>query len=50
VRHRRALVAADIRDARLKQRLGDGEDRLDVERLAVAELQLFDFLLERSFH
>src|SRR6185295_10317484 len=50
VRHRRALVAADVGHARLEQRLGDGEDRLAVEYLAVGELQLLDFLFERPFH
>ena len=49
VRHRRALVAADVGDAGLQQRLGDGEDRLAVEGLAVAELELLDFFLEAIF-
>ena len=39
VRHRRALIAADIAHARLQQRLGDGEDALAVEFGAVAEPQ-----------
>ena len=39
MRHRRALVAADIGDARLQDRLGDGEDALAAEDLAVAEAQ-----------
>jgi phage protein U len=37
MRHRRALIAADIGHAGLQQRLGDGEDALAVEGLAVAE-------------
>ena len=43
---RRALVAADIADAALQQRLGDGENALAGEFLAGAEPQLFDFLGE----
>ena len=39
VRHRRALVAADVGDAGLQQRLGDREDALAVEDLAGAEAQ-----------
>ncbi len=50
VRHRRALVAADVGDPRLQERLGHGEDRLAMKHLAVRELQLLDFFLERSFH
>src|SRR5262249_50634589 len=50
VRDRRALVAADIAHARLQQRLGDREDAFAAEGRAVAELERFDFLLERSFH
>ena len=49
VRHRRALVAADVGDARLQQRLGDGKDRLAVEHLALAELELRHFLFEGAF-
>ncbi len=37
---RRALVAADIADARLQQRLGDGEDAFAAEFLPGAELQI----------
>ena len=40
MRDRRALVAADIGDAGLQQRLGDGENALAAEFLAVAELQV----------
>ena len=50
MRHRRALIAADIAHARLQQRLGDREDALAVEGLAFAEPQRFHFLLERAFH
>ena len=46
VRDRRALIAADIGDAGLQQRLGDREDALAAEGLAVAELERLDFLLE----
>ena len=41
---RRALIAADITDAALQQRLGDGEDALASKLLAGAEPQLLDFL------
>ena len=50
MRHRRALVAADIAHARLQQRLGDREDALAAKRLAVAQPQRIHFLLERAFH
>src|SRR5260221_5234165 len=50
MRHRRALVAADIADARLQQRLGYRQDALAAEDLAVAELQRLYLLLERPFH
>src|SRR5438552_17451619 len=43
---RRALIARDVRHARLQQRLGDGQDRLAVEFLAGAERELLDLLLE----
>ncbi len=46
VRHRRALIAADIGHARLQQRLGDGENALAVEGLPVAEPQRLHFFLE----
>ena len=48
VRDRRALVAGDVRHARLEQRLGDGQDALAAEHLARAQAQLLDFLDERS--
>ncbi len=44
VRHRRALIAADIAHARLQQRLGDGDDAFAVKGLAVAEPELLDLL------
>ena len=50
VRHRRALVAADVGDARLQQRLGDREDALAMEYLALAAAQHRDFPAERDFH
>ena len=37
VRHRRALVTADIADARLQQRLGHREDALAMEHLALSQ-------------
>jgi len=46
VRHRRALVAAHIRHARLQQALGDREDALAVKGVARAEAQHFHFLAE----
>ena len=39
VRDRRALIAADIGDAGLQQRLGDRENALAAELLAVAQLR-----------
>src|ERR1700688_3541443 len=50
MRHRRALIAADIAHARLKERLGDGKDALAAKRLAGAEPQRIHFFLERAFH
>ena len=50
MRDRRALIAADVRDARLQQRLGDRENAFAVEGLAVAQPQRLHFLLERAFH
>lgn len=40
---RSALVAADISDAALQQRLGDGENALARKGLAGAEAQFFRF-------
>jgi hypothetical protein len=50
VRHRRALVAADIGHARLQQRLGHGEDAFAVEGLAFAEAEGLYFFSELPFH
>src|SRR6185437_838212 len=47
---RRALIAADIAHARLKQRLGDGEYALALENLALSLAQKRDFAGEGSFH
>ena len=50
VRYRRALVAADIGDAGLQQRLGDGKDALAMKHGALAKAQHLRFLAERNFH
>src|SRR5207302_1680676 len=44
------LVAADIADAGLQQRLGDGQDAFAPEHLAGAQPQRFHFPFERAFH
>jgi hypothetical protein len=49
VRDWRALVAGDIGDAGLQQRLGHREDAFAMEFLAVAQAQLPDFLSKGSF-
>ncbi len=49
MRDRRALVAADVADAGLQQRLGDREDALAAELLSGAEAQLADFVREGPF-
>ena len=49
VRDRRALVAADIGDARLQDRLGDRENALAAEELALAQTQRTHFLGEGAF-
>ena len=49
MRHRRALIAADIRHAGLQQRLGDRENAFAVEGVAVAEPQRLDFFFKRAF-
>lgn len=46
---RRALVSADIADAALQQRLGDGENAFARKFLAGAEPEFFDFLGKRAF-
>ncbi len=47
--NRRALIAADIGHAGLKQRLGDGEDTLAVKCLALAETQQLHLFSEGPF-
>src|SRR5690606_29291921 len=49
VRDRRPLVAGDIADPALEQRLGDGEDALAAEFLARPDLELLYFLGEGAF-
>ncbi len=46
VRDRRALIAADVRDAGLKKGLGDREDALPAEYISRAELEVLDFASE----
>jgi hypothetical protein len=43
MRDRRALITADIGDARLEQRLGNGENAFAAKDLSLAKLQVFDF-------
>ncbi|MEI2735894.1 MAG: hypothetical protein V9G24_14545 [Rhodoblastus sp.] len=50
MRDRRALIAADIGDAGLQQRLGDGENALAMKDFALAELQRLDFGRKRALH
>ena len=50
MRHRRALIAADIAHARLQQRLGDRENAFAAKGLAGAEPERLHFLLEGAFH
>jgi hypothetical protein len=50
VRNGRPLVAANVGDARLQQRLGHGEDPFAVEGLARAELEQLHFFGEGAFH
>src|SRR4030095_11007684 len=47
VRDRRARISADVADAGLEQRLGDGEDAFAVKDLAFAVPAPFDVLRER---
>ncbi len=49
MRDRRPLVAADIRHARLQQRLGDGENSLAAEFVTVAQLEILHFACKRPF-
>ncbi len=46
----RALVAADVADAGLQQRLGDRHDALAVECVPGAEPQVLDLAAKRDFH
>src|SRR5471030_1452233 len=48
MRDRRALVAADIGNACLEDRLGDREDAFATKDFALAETQRADFFLERA--
>jgi hypothetical protein len=48
VRDRRALVAADIPDAGLQQRLGDGQNSLTLETFSGLQLQRLNFLGKRT--
>ena len=49
MRNRRALVARDVADAGLQQRLGDGENPLAPEHLAGAKPEVFHFTRKRAF-
>jgi hypothetical protein len=49
MRDRRALIAGDVGDARLQQRLGDGENSLAAEFLPRAEPKFCDLAFERAF-
>ena len=49
MRNRRALIAADIGDAGLQQRLGDGENAFAAEFLAFAEFEILHFACKRAF-
>src|SRR5271169_4847009 len=49
MRNRRALIAANIRHARLQQRLGDGENTLAAKLFAVAQLEILHFARKRPF-
>src|SRR5206468_660860 len=48
MRDRRALVAGDVTDAALQERLGDGQDAFAAKLLAGADPQLLNFLRERT--
>jgi len=43
MRDGRSLIAADVGDTLLQQRLGDGENAFAAEDLALAEPQILDF-------
>ena len=44
VRNRRALVAGDIRHARLQQGFGDGENAFPTKFIALAKAKFLDFI------
>ena len=48
MRNRRALIAADVSDAGLQQRLRDRENAFATKLLACAEAQRLHFLRERA--
>ena len=48
MRDRRALITADVRDAGLQQRLGDGENALAAKFFAFAEFEILHFACKRS--
>ena len=50
MRDRCALIAADVRHARLQQRLGDGQNAFAAESLAVAQPERLHLFFERAFH
>ena len=49
MRNRRALIAADIGDTRLQQRLGDGKNAFTPKFIASAKAQIFHFPCKRPF-
>ena len=49
MRDRRALIAADIRDAGLKQGLRDRENAFAAKDFALAKLEILDLARERAF-
>ena len=48
VRNRRSLVAADIGDPRLQQRLGNGENALTMKFVSLTQAQRLNFLGKRA--
>ena len=49
MRDRRALIAGDVRDAGLKQGLGDRENAFAAKNVAGAQPQVLNFALEGPF-
>ena len=49
VRDRRTLVARHIRHARLQQGLGDGQNALAMELVAIAQAEFLHLLHKRAF-